>query len=210
MHYVYKVTNLVNGKYYIGKRKHRNPPKDGYMGSGKQIIAAIQKYGKENFSKEILEIVASDQEAAEIEARLVPPSILDDPLCYNMRRGGFGGWEHINRDPRRLNHEAIRRKVRDGTFIGGGCRGDSHKKAASIQAVKNREVFQKASREYWSSEEAKISASERAKANNPMKGKSWYTDGVNNFCLSPTDAASRKGLRKGRVMGLPRFRRASE
>jgi hypothetical protein len=36
-HYVYKITNLINGKWYIGKRKHVNPYEDSYMGSGKLI-----------------------------------------------------------------------------------------------------------------------------------------------------------------------------
>lgn len=49
---VYKVTNLINGKCYIGKDKHNDP---NYLGSGRRIRSAIQKYGKENFQKEILE-----------------------------------------------------------------------------------------------------------------------------------------------------------
>jgi group I intron endonuclease len=49
---VYKTTNLVNGKSYIGKDKHNNP---NYLGSGKRLHSAIKKYGKENFKKEILE-----------------------------------------------------------------------------------------------------------------------------------------------------------
>lgn len=49
---VYKVTNLINGKCYIGKDKHNDP---NYFGSGRRINSAIKKYGKENFIKEILE-----------------------------------------------------------------------------------------------------------------------------------------------------------
>jgi len=28
MYYVYKITNLINGKFYVGKRKHKIPEKD--------------------------------------------------------------------------------------------------------------------------------------------------------------------------------------
>ena len=50
---VYKVTNSVNGKFYIGVHKTRNPY-DSYMGSGEGIKLAIKKYGKDKFVKQVL------------------------------------------------------------------------------------------------------------------------------------------------------------
>ena len=49
---IYKITNLVNGKIYIGKD---TKDRKDYYGSGIVIKQAIKKYGKENFKKEILE-----------------------------------------------------------------------------------------------------------------------------------------------------------
>jgi hypothetical protein len=43
-HTVYRTTNLVNGKFYIGVHK-TDDPNDGYLGSGKLIGRAFQKYG---------------------------------------------------------------------------------------------------------------------------------------------------------------------
>ena len=53
MFYIYKTTNLSNGKQYIGS--HDGDPFDSYIGSGKLIIKAIKKYGRGNFIREILE-----------------------------------------------------------------------------------------------------------------------------------------------------------
>lgn len=53
--YIYKTTNLVNGKQYIGKHKATKFEPDKYIGSGTLLLRAIKKYGKHNFSCELLE-----------------------------------------------------------------------------------------------------------------------------------------------------------
>lgn len=51
-HYVYEITNNINGKKYIGKRSCHCPiEEDKYMGSGTLLLKAIDKYGIDNFSK---------------------------------------------------------------------------------------------------------------------------------------------------------------
>ncbi len=61
---IYKTTNLVNGKFYVGKSKYNDPE---YLGSGIILKKAILKYGIENFNKEILEQCNSDAELNERE-----------------------------------------------------------------------------------------------------------------------------------------------
>jgi hypothetical protein len=51
---VYKTTNLINGKMYVGSDSKNN---DKYLGSGKLLNRAIKKYGREHFVKNILEVV---------------------------------------------------------------------------------------------------------------------------------------------------------
>ena len=55
---IYKTTNIVNGKYYVGQ--HHTDIDDGYLGSGKLILLAIKKYGRHNFVREILEYCSDD------------------------------------------------------------------------------------------------------------------------------------------------------
>lgn len=88
---IYKITNKLNGKFYIGKHQTCDLD-DDYMGSGKRIKAAIKKYGIENFKKEILQVFETETEMNEAEARLV---VLSED-SYNLCPGGQGGFGFIN------------------------------------------------------------------------------------------------------------------
>lgn len=59
---IYKTTNLVNNKIYIGKRIFTSEKfwRNKYFGSGKLLKSAIEKYGLQNFNREILEEVDND------------------------------------------------------------------------------------------------------------------------------------------------------
>jgi hypothetical protein len=61
---LYKTTNLINGKTYIGIHQTKNI-NDGYLGSGLYFLRAVKKYGKENFKREILEFCSSFDELLE-------------------------------------------------------------------------------------------------------------------------------------------------
>ena len=81
---IYKTTNLINGKFYVGKDKKNNP---NYLGSGKILKVSIKKYGKFNFKKEILEYCNSFEELNEREKFWI--SVLNPE--YNIAKGGEGG-----------------------------------------------------------------------------------------------------------------------
>jgi hypothetical protein len=90
MHQVYRVTHKDSGKFYIGVHK-TNVDDDGYMGSGRAIKAAIQKYGRAAFSKEIL-AVYEDKKAAYLEEERLTKDAFHLSSCFNMKIGGVGGW----------------------------------------------------------------------------------------------------------------------
>jgi group I intron endonuclease len=86
---VYKTINLISGKSYIGKDKLNKP---SYYGSGKLLLAAIKKYGKENFKKEIIEVCDSYEHMNEREVYWIEHfNAVEDRQFYNMKSGGDGG-----------------------------------------------------------------------------------------------------------------------
>lgn len=87
---VYKTTNTINGKFYIGVHG-TNKMDDYYLGSGKILKDAIKKYKKENFIKEILFVFDSYEQAFEKEKQLVNENVINSELCYNCKLGGEGG-----------------------------------------------------------------------------------------------------------------------
>lgn len=94
MYYLlYEITNLVNGKTYIGQHTTENID-DGYMGSGKNILRAIKKYGKENFKKEILLYAKNEVALNFFERALVTPEFCALKTNYNLREGGGYGGKH--------------------------------------------------------------------------------------------------------------------
>lgn len=86
-HFVYKITNSFNGKYYIGVHSTSNI-EDGYMGSGIALKEAIKKYGVCFFEREILFCFESRKEAFDKEKELVNIEAVRDNNCYNISLGG--------------------------------------------------------------------------------------------------------------------------
>lgn len=89
--FIYKTTNLINGKYYIGAHTTSNL-KDGYLGSGKYLRRSIRKYGKESFQCEILQFCENSEQLYSLEQKIVSEETLKDKLCMNLRPGGKGGF----------------------------------------------------------------------------------------------------------------------
>ena len=98
---IYKVTNLINGKIYIGSHKTTDID-DTYMGSGKYLLHAQKKHGIENFKKEILFVFDNPEDMFDKEAELVNETFLSEENTYNLKLGGFGGFNYINSSGKNL------------------------------------------------------------------------------------------------------------
>lgn len=86
-YYIYKTTNLINGKYYVGFHKTNNP-NDNYFGSGKLLLEAIEKYGIQNFKKEILYEFDTREDAEAKEREIVNEEFVNNRNTYNVTLGG--------------------------------------------------------------------------------------------------------------------------
>lgn len=87
--YIYKTTNVLNGKIYIGKKKGSFTPT--YKGSGKYLRNAINKYGIENFNVEVIEYCDNLQIQNEREKYWIAYFEQQGYSMYNISKGGDGG-----------------------------------------------------------------------------------------------------------------------
>lgn len=90
---IYKITNKVNGKMYIGQHI-TDDLDDGYLGSGTVIRRAVAKYGEECFTKEWLEFTDNKADLDYIERMYVNEEWLARPDTYNLVLGGVGSAWH--------------------------------------------------------------------------------------------------------------------
>lgn len=89
-HYIYMTVNNITNMRYIGK--HYGELDDSYLGSGTILKRAIDKYGKENFSKQILFISENDEINSQKEKEFITLyNATSNPLFYNIHEGGCGG-----------------------------------------------------------------------------------------------------------------------
>lgn len=125
-HYlVYKITNKINDKFYIGCHETYSPD-DSYMGSGKLIKLAIKKYGLENFNKKILFDLDNSEDMFTMEKEQIskhhPP--------YNIHEGGNGGWKSIN--TKRTHEENV---------VYGRMSADKNRDIGKRTIIKNKKIY---------------------------------------------------------------------
>lgn len=106
-HYLYKITNKINGKFYIGMHSTDNLD-DGYFGSGKLVKRSVQKHGKDAHQFEILEFAETRNDLRMLEYSVVNSELLTNPLCLNLKSGGEGGWgPHTGESKQKISKSRI-------------------------------------------------------------------------------------------------------
>jgi|ERR1035437_8457487 group I intron endonuclease len=125
--YVYKITNLVNGKIYIGKtndimrrwKEHINHAK---AGKPYPIHRAIAKYGIDSFSKEIIGTFTDEVESLQAEIKFIAQyQSNNNEIGYNLTVGGESIVGYIFTDEaKRKISEAKKGKGIGKPFYGNG------------------------------------------------------------------------------------------
>ena len=121
--YIYKTTNLINGRLYIGQRKGTFTP--DYLGSGKIIKIAIKQYGKNNFRLEVLAFATTYQMLNGLEMKYIYEyrQVFGDRFLYNITDGGRG--------PQGNKHtQEVKNKI--GLASKGRVFSEEHKKKISL------------------------------------------------------------------------------
>ena len=179
-HYlIYKMTNKINGRYYIGQHITTNPF-DSYTGSGLLINKAQQKYGLSSFVKTILYDFMTFEEMNAKEYELVQLSNCYpfDPMSYNLKEGGYQG--KLSKESYDLAHQHMRE-----TFMN--------------KTSEEKEAFKKKMSELTSGEKNpmygyKWSDEQKKHQSKCMKGRNSYAN------LSPEKYAERcENIRQSKI-----------
>jgi group I intron endonuclease len=110
---IYKTTNLLNNKIYIGQDSNNNPK---YLGSGLLLKKAIIKYGKDNFKKEIIEFCDNKKHLNEREKYWIEEfKSMDKSVGYNLSEGGFGGNTYTEETKKKISDMMKNRIVSEET-----------------------------------------------------------------------------------------------
>jgi len=176
MMFIYKTTNLINNIIYIGKYCGSN---NNYLGSGTYLKRAIKKYGKENFSRIILEDGIEDHDyLCKREIYWIDFYDSANPkIGYNLTKGGKGnfGWIPSKETKKKMSKFKIEKYVGENNpFYGKKHSQEARKKMSENHADvsgKNHPMFGKHHTQESRRKMSKSKVGKYVGENNPMFGK---------------------------------------
>jgi len=132
---IYKTTNKINGKIYIGQDKN---DRKNYFGSGYIIKNAIKKYGKSNFTKDILEVCNNEKELNDREYFWIKFFDSKNPkIGYNIKDGGGYVGNKLDIHANRIN---ILKKISENHADVSGDKNPMYGKKHSDESKKNMSI----------------------------------------------------------------------
>ena len=194
MYYIYRITNKLNGKTYIGQHKYKDL-NDKYMGSGVYLRRAQKKYGIENFEKEILYSCIQYKETADDMERFAIAK--ERAICkaeYNIADGGQGGalrkgMPHSEETKRKIGEKSKGRHCSEETKRkhSEAMKAENNPMYGKHRSEETRKKISEARKGYHHSEESKKKMSEarkgkklseetRQKLSKALKGRSFSVE----------------------------------
>jgi hypothetical protein len=204
---IYKTTNLINSKLYIGKHQTTDLH-DDYLGSGKLLKLAITKYGKSNFIRETIFIFDNEDEMNQKETELVTEEFCLRNDTYNICVGGKGGFSYINRDDparaekKRKAMKAMNEKHRHTISERSSNAGKANYKKHGLNLKwfeAGRTSFKGKTHSEASKAKIAESMSKMTGSKNSQFGTMWITDGASNKKIQRVDTIPDRWY-KGRTM----------
>lgn len=190
-HFIYKTTNQINGKYYVGMHS-TDDLNDGYIGSGYKLKRSISKHGIENFKMEILEYLPNRGSLKARESELVNEDLLKDPMCMNLVYGGNGGY---------ISPEGCKK----GGIIAGSIIANRIKNDVEYRKIHTLNFIEITKRNWknglckhydWTGKKHKSETIEKMKqskigyglaSTNSQFGTCWITNGIENKKIKKTE-----------------------
>lgn len=198
---IYKITNRVNGKMYIGQHT-TDDLDDGYMGSGAIMKKALKKYGREAFAKEWLEFAENAEDLNCLERMYVDEEWLARPDTYNLVLGGkaTAGFKHTYETKRKLSIWAKERlKDKENHPMYGRHLSEEQKekqRAAHLgqqSPMKGKRLSEETRKKL--SEARKAFCRQNPRINSRNSGKHWYNNGIESKLAFECP----KGYSEGRI-----------
>lgn len=195
LRYIYRITNLINGKTYIGQRTSTcgKVEDDIYFGSGKLIKLAEQKYGIDKFKKEILiSGLFTKEELDKLEIEYILGEKQLGHGEYNISTGGQQGgnmgdvW--LERVRAANQTDTHRDNLRKSLIEASARMSDTVKKERSKKGEETRKKRGISHNTFGGRHHTEETKQKISKANseifqgknNPSYGKHWFTDGNTN------------------------------
>lgn len=201
-HYIYKTTNIITNKYYIGMHS-TDDIGDGYIGSGKRLWYSINKHGKENHNIEILEYLSNRKELSNKEKEIVNEELLNDKMCMNLVIGGVGG----------IFNEEHHEKMKKGAskFLKDKWKDEKYRNKTLKMMIENTKKTHREGKLKYDNfkdkhhtEETKIKMSKSSKGTgcgekNSQFGTCWITNSKKNKKIKKNNLLLEDGWRLGRI-----------
>lgn len=197
-HFIYITTNLVTNEKYIGK--HYGELNDSYLGSGKILIRAIEKYGKENFKRDILYISKTAEENNIKEKEFIKAfNAVEDRTFYNIAEGGNGGdiFHSLPLEQQKQIRERARKQ----------CSGKGNPMYERHHSEKTKELLRQIDKSYTQTKEYRQSMSKAVSGDkNGMYGKNHTEESKRKMSIAKK--GKKLGKENGNAKGISAYKDA--